>query len=81
METQEEIELINPWEIQAKEKDNFEYNYYTLVSSIKSFIEAETTATTQEVEQKTIPRTFMAPVPMPKFNGDPTKWLNFKKNL
>lgn len=81
METQEEIELIDPSETQAKERDNFEHNYYTLVSSIKSFIEAETTVTTQEVEQKSIPRTFMAPVPMPKFNGDPTKWLNFKNTF
>jgi len=81
METQEEIKLMDPPETQANERDTFEHNYYTLVSNIKSFIEAETTANTQEVEQKSIPRTFMAPVPLPKFNGDLTKWLNFKNTF
>lgn len=81
METQEEIELLEPSEYQTNERDTFEHNYYKLVGCINTYIELETTSTTQEVEQKSIPRTFMTPVPLPKFNGDPTKWLNFKNTF
>lgn len=81
MELQEEIELIEPSENQINERDTFENNYYQLVGSIKNYIEGETTSTIQEVDQKSIPRTYMTPVPIPKFNGDPTNWLNFKNTF
>jgi len=42
METQEEIELLDPSENQFNERESFENNYYTLVGSIKTYIEAET---------------------------------------
>lgn len=81
METQEEIELLDPSENQSNERESFENNYYKLEGSIKTYIEAETTSITQDVEHKSIPRTFMAPVPLPKFNGDPKRWLNFENTF
>lgn len=81
METQEEIELLDPSENQFIERESFENNYYRLVGNIKAYIESETISTPQDDEHKSIPRTFMAPVPLPKFNGDPTKWLNFKNTF
>lgn len=81
METQEEIELLDPSENQFNERESFENNYYRLVGNIKAYIESETISTPQDDEHKSIPRTFMAPVPLPKFNGDPTKWLNFKNTF
>lgn len=78
METQEEIELLDPSENQFNERESF---YYKLVGSIKTYIEAETTSITQDFEHESIPRIFMAPVPLPKFNGDPKKWLNFKNTF
>lgn len=46
----EEIELIEPSENQTNERNSFETNYYKLVGSIKTYIEAETASTTQEVD-------------------------------
>lgn len=81
METREEIELLDPTENQFNERDIIEDNYYELVVSIKKYIEGETTLTIQEVEHKSVPRTIMAPVPLPKFNGDSAKWLNLKNTF
>ncbi|XP_025415913.1 uncharacterized protein LOC112687430 [Sipha flava] len=81
MATQEEIELLGPLKNQFNERESFENNYYKLASSIKTYIEVKTISTIQDVKHKSITRIFMAPMLLPKFNGDPTKWLTFKNKF